>query len=188
MNAFLSPCKHCACKKIVNLVLCGKRQGMRLHVYTARVYDNGQLVMRGLENKEIKCGDVVIIRYEGPNGGPGLPEMRTPTIAIIGAGLRDCVELGSRNTAIVNFVSFIAVHSSSRSGCIVNTNQNNIVSNREIGTGHDTTGEGAFFLQYTYSNILKSHNLSHSRMGVEKKTSVTFHNDSLFSINTKKNR
>ena len=50
-------------------------------------------MMRGLENKEIKCGDVVIIRYEGPKGGPGLPEMLTPTSAIMGAGLGDCVAL-----------------------------------------------------------------------------------------------
>ena len=49
--------------------------------------------MTGLENKEIKCGDVVIIRYEGPKGGPGLPEMLTPTSAIMGAGLGDCVAL-----------------------------------------------------------------------------------------------
>jgi len=49
--------------------------------------------MQGLENKEIKCGDVVIIRYEGPKGGPGLPEMLTPTSAIMGAGLGDCVAL-----------------------------------------------------------------------------------------------
>lgn len=60
---------------------------------TARVYDNEQLMMRGLENKEIKAGDVVIIRYEGPKGGPGLPEMLTPTSAIIGAGLGDKVAL-----------------------------------------------------------------------------------------------
>merc|ERR1712232_1254300 len=60
---------------------------------TARVYDSEQLMMRGLENKEIKCGDVVIIRYEGPKGGPGLPEMLTPTSAIMGAGLGDCVAL-----------------------------------------------------------------------------------------------
>ena len=46
---------------------------------TARVYDNEQLMLRGLEQKEIQCGDVVIIRYEGPTGGPGLPEMLTPT-------------------------------------------------------------------------------------------------------------
>ena len=60
---------------------------------TARVYDDEQLMMRGLENKEIKAGDVVIIRYEGPKGGPGLPEMLTPTSAIIGAGLGDKVAL-----------------------------------------------------------------------------------------------
>ena len=60
---------------------------------TAKVYDNEQAMLRGLENKEIKCGDVVIIRYEGPTGGPGLPEMLTPTSAIMGAGLGDCVAL-----------------------------------------------------------------------------------------------
>jgi dihydroxy-acid dehydratase len=60
---------------------------------TARVYDNEQSMMRGLENKEIKPGDVVIIRYEGPKGGPGLPEMLTPTSAIIGAGLGDKIAL-----------------------------------------------------------------------------------------------
>jgi len=60
---------------------------------TARVYDNEPLMMRGLENKEIKAGDVVIIRYEGPKGGPGLPEMLTPTSAIMGAGLGDVVAL-----------------------------------------------------------------------------------------------
>ncbi len=43
------------------------------------MYDNEQLMLRGLEQKEIQCGDVVIIRYEGPTGGPGLPEMLTPT-------------------------------------------------------------------------------------------------------------
>jgi dihydroxy-acid dehydratase len=47
----------------------------------------------GIEKKEIKAGDVVIIRYEGPKGGPGLPEMLTPTSAIIGAGLGDQVAL-----------------------------------------------------------------------------------------------
>ena len=47
----------------------------------------------GIEKKEIKAGDVVIIRYEGPKGGPGLPEMLTPTSAIIGAGLGDKVAL-----------------------------------------------------------------------------------------------
>jgi dihydroxy-acid dehydratase len=50
-------------------------------------------MMRGLENREILAGDVVIIRYEGPKGGPGLPEMLTPTSAIMGAGLGDKVAL-----------------------------------------------------------------------------------------------
>lgn len=61
---------------------------------TARVYDNEQAMMRdGIEKKEIQPGDVVIIRYEGPKGGPGLPEMLTPTSAIMGAGLGDSVAL-----------------------------------------------------------------------------------------------
>lgn len=59
----------------------------------AKVYDNEPAMMEGLRNKEIKCGMVVIIRYEGPKGGPGLPEMLTPTSAIMGAGLGDCVAL-----------------------------------------------------------------------------------------------
>jgi dihydroxy-acid dehydratase len=60
---------------------------------TARVFDSEPAMMRGLENKEIKPGDVVIIRYEGPKGGPGLPEMLSPTSAIMGAGLGDQVAL-----------------------------------------------------------------------------------------------
>jgi len=60
---------------------------------TARVYDGEPAMMTGLKNKEIKAGDVVIIRYEGPTGGPGLPEMLTPTSAIMGAGLGDDVAL-----------------------------------------------------------------------------------------------
>src|SRR5687767_50926 len=45
------------------------------------------------ERKEIHKGDVIIIRYEGPKGGPGMPEMLTPTSAIIGAGLGSDVAL-----------------------------------------------------------------------------------------------
>jgi dihydroxy-acid dehydratase len=60
---------------------------------TARVYDDEQSMMNGLEAREIQAGDVVIIRYEGPKGGPGLPEMLTPTSAIMGAGLGDKVAL-----------------------------------------------------------------------------------------------
>ena len=50
-------------------------------------------MLKGLENEEIKKGDVIIIRYEGPKGGPGMPEMLTPTSAIMGAGLGEDVAL-----------------------------------------------------------------------------------------------
>jgi len=53
----------------------------------ARVYDCEEDMMAGLENNEIQKGDVIVIRYEGPKGGPGMPEMLTPTSAIMGAGL-----------------------------------------------------------------------------------------------------
>ncbi|GIX04115.1 MAG: dihydroxy-acid dehydratase [Planctomycetaceae bacterium] len=53
----------------------------------ARCYDSEEDMLRGLERGEIRKGDVVIIRYEGPKGGPGMPEMLTPTSAIMGAGL-----------------------------------------------------------------------------------------------------
>jgi dihydroxy-acid dehydratase len=53
----------------------------------AKCYDSEELMLAGLEQKQIVKGDVVIIRYEGPKGGPGMPEMLTPTSAIMGAGL-----------------------------------------------------------------------------------------------------
>jgi len=59
----------------------------------AKVYDCEEDMLRALEHKEIIKGDVVIIRYEGPKGGPGMPEMLTPTSAIVGAGLANDVAL-----------------------------------------------------------------------------------------------
>jgi len=53
----------------------------------AKVYDCEEDMLSALERKEIIKGDVVVIRYEGPKGGPGMPEMLTPTSAIVGAGL-----------------------------------------------------------------------------------------------------
>ena len=53
----------------------------------ARVYDSEESMLAGLERNEIARGSVVVIRYEGPKGGPGMPEMLTPTSAIMGAGL-----------------------------------------------------------------------------------------------------
>ena len=59
----------------------------------ARVYDSEEAMLAGLEAGAIQKGDVVIIRYEGPKGGPGMPEMLTPTSAIMGAGLGSDVAL-----------------------------------------------------------------------------------------------
>lgn len=59
----------------------------------AKVYDREEAMLAGLERKEIVKGDVVVIRYEGPKGGPGMPEMLTPTSAIMGAGLGKDVAL-----------------------------------------------------------------------------------------------
>ena len=53
----------------------------------ARCYDSEESMLEALENKKIEKGDVILIRYEGPKGGPGMPEMLTPTSAIMGAGL-----------------------------------------------------------------------------------------------------
>jgi dihydroxy-acid dehydratase len=53
----------------------------------ANVFDSEEAMLRALEEKRIQKGDVIIIRYEGPKGGPGMPEMLTPTSAIMGAGL-----------------------------------------------------------------------------------------------------
>ena len=54
---------------------------------TAKVYDSEEAMLAGLEKGEITKGHVIVIRYEGPKGGPGMPEMLTPTSAIMGAGL-----------------------------------------------------------------------------------------------------
>ena len=59
----------------------------------ARVYDSEEGMLAGLERGEIRKGEVIVIRYEGPKGGPGMPEMLTPTSAIMGAGLGKNVAL-----------------------------------------------------------------------------------------------
>ncbi|MDA8745101.1 dihydroxy-acid dehydratase [Rubripirellula amarantea] len=53
----------------------------------ARCFDSEEDMLHALEEDKIQKGDVVVIRYEGPKGGPGMPEMLTPTSAIMGAGL-----------------------------------------------------------------------------------------------------
>ncbi|NNJ84799.1 MAG: dihydroxy-acid dehydratase [Gammaproteobacteria bacterium] len=59
----------------------------------AKVFDAEEEMLSALERGEIAAGQVIVIRYEGPKGGPGMPEMLTPTSAIMGAGLGEKVAL-----------------------------------------------------------------------------------------------
>ncbi len=59
----------------------------------AKVFDSEEDMLHALEQNRIGKGDVIVIRYEGPKGGPGMPEMLTPTSAIMGAGLGKDVAL-----------------------------------------------------------------------------------------------
>ena len=60
---------------------------MLKHSGPARVYNSEDEAFAAITGNEIKSGDVVVIRYEGPKGGPGMKEMLSPTAALIGAGL-----------------------------------------------------------------------------------------------------
>ena len=68
------------------------KEGMRFSG-PAKVFNSEEEMLLALEKKQIAKGDVVVIRYEGPKGGPGMPEMLTPTSAIVGAGLGKDVAL-----------------------------------------------------------------------------------------------
>lgn len=81
-----------------NLALEGavaKVSGIKNKVITgpARVFDSEEACLHAILSSQIKAGDVVVIRYEGPKGGPGMREMLAPTSALIGAGLGDSVGL-----------------------------------------------------------------------------------------------
>ena len=75
------------CKK------AGVEKSMLKHRGPARVFDQEEPAVKAIYGGEIKPGDVVVIRYEGPKGGPGMREMLTPTSAIIGMGLGESVAL-----------------------------------------------------------------------------------------------
>jgi dihydroxy-acid dehydratase len=60
---------------------------------SAKCFDGEEPAMKAIMAGKIKAGDVVVIRYEGPKGGPGMREMLSPTSAIVGMGLSDCVAL-----------------------------------------------------------------------------------------------
>jgi len=67
--------------------------GMMAFEGTARVFDSEEASMKAITGGKIKAGDVVVIRYEGPKGGPGMREMLSPTSAIAGMGLATSVGL-----------------------------------------------------------------------------------------------
>ncbi len=68
------------------------KEGLQFHG-KARVFDTEEKALKGILEGLVKKGDVVVIRYEGPQGGPGMREMLSPTSAIIGKGLGDDVAL-----------------------------------------------------------------------------------------------
>jgi dihydroxy-acid dehydratase len=66
---------------------------MLVHRGPAVIFESQDEVLGGIKNNKVKPGDVVVIRYEGPKGGPGMPEMLSPTSLIMGMGLGDKVAL-----------------------------------------------------------------------------------------------
>jgi dihydroxy-acid dehydratase len=68
------------------------KEGLRFEG-TARVYHGEEGALAGILNGEVKAGDVIVIRYEGPKGGPGMREMLSPTSAVMGKGLGKDVAL-----------------------------------------------------------------------------------------------
>jgi dihydroxy-acid dehydratase len=66
---------------------------MQKHTGPAKVYDSEKEALTAIRGGQIKAGDVVVIRYEGPRGGPGMPEMLFPTATIAGMGLSESVAL-----------------------------------------------------------------------------------------------
>ncbi|MCL2134352.1 MAG: dihydroxy-acid dehydratase [Candidatus Bathyarchaeota archaeon] len=66
---------------------------MLKHTGPAKVYDSEKETITAIHNKQINPGDIIVIRYEGPKGGPGMPEMLIPTATIAGMGLSESVAL-----------------------------------------------------------------------------------------------
>jgi dihydroxy-acid dehydratase len=71
----------------------GVSEKMMKHTGPAKVYDSESEALTAIRGKQVVAGDVVVIRYEGPRGGPGMPEMLFPTATIAGMGLADSVAL-----------------------------------------------------------------------------------------------
>lgn len=71
----------------------GVGASMHRHAGPARIYESQEEAMEGILNHQVQEGDVVVIRYEGPRGGPGMQEMLSPTAALVGMGLGEKVAL-----------------------------------------------------------------------------------------------
>jgi len=71
----------------------GISPNMMVHQGPAKIFDSEEDAMKAIMNREIREGDVVVIRYEGPRGGPGMREMLSPTATIAGMGLSESVAL-----------------------------------------------------------------------------------------------
>ncbi len=71
----------------------GIKGALQGQVGTARTFDSEEDLMRHIMNKEVKAGDVLVIRYEGPRGGPGMREMSIPAALLTGMGLGDSVAM-----------------------------------------------------------------------------------------------
>jgi len=96
----------------------GVHPSMRRHVGPARIFESMEATMAAILNQEIQAGDVIVTRYEGPRGGPGMQEMLSPTSALMGMGLVDKVALvtdgrfsgGTRGTCIGHVSPEAAAH------------------------------------------------------------------------------
>ena len=82
------------------------KEGLRF-AGPARVFDSEEDALRALERRSVQKGDGIVIRYEGPKGGPGMPEMLTVTSAVVGAGtMTSCpgVQFAGQETPYVSAV------------------------------------------------------------------------------------
>ena len=68
-------------------------ESMRKFTGKARVFDSEETAMKAIMDRDVKPGDIIVVRYEGPKGGPGMREMLSPTAAVAGMGLSDSVAL-----------------------------------------------------------------------------------------------
>jgi len=92
------------------------KEGLRF-TGTANCFDSEEDMLAAMQQHKIKKGDVVVIRYEGPQGGPGMPEMLSPTGSIVGAGLEKDVALITDGRFSGGSAGFIVGHVTPEAQC-----------------------------------------------------------------------